>query len=230
MNHHLYSSQTLLLAAATLAACQSKWSTPHTAPGPVPLGPPGTPIARLEHENPTFEVTYRETLWDDGHGPVRAVDRVNTILNAAPKTLVDRLHTTRKALDIQGGQYDQLVYDAKVIIVSLNPDIAIVSLAERKPPLQKGDLDRVFDNWDLTDGRWQIIEQTLERGLGDWLDEFVIYAGPLTPWADEIYAFSPDPAIPLQRLQFNDNLAILFLPQGKLILRHHDLDVAITRE
>lgn len=220
----------LLLCIVCLAGCDGKWSTPHPATGPKPLGPPGKPIVRLEREKPTFEVTYTEILWDDGHGPVKAQDRVKTIIDAAPKELLDRLNSTRRALDVKGAPYNQHICDARAIVVSLNPDVLIVSVAQREPPKQKGELNDVFDDWDGKNGRWQIVQHTLERGFGYWLGDFWIYAGPLVPWSDEMYAFSTDPRVPYQRLKFENGQATVPLPTGKLVLHRRGIDVDVRRE
>jgi hypothetical protein len=220
----------ILLLAAVLASCDSKWSAPQGAPGPKPLGPPGRPVVRLKREKPTFEVTYTEILWDDGRGPVKADDRVKTITNAAPRELLDRLNMTRKALNVRGEPYDQPVCDAMAVVVSLNPHVMIVSVGERKPPKQKGDLDEVFSDWAWKEGRWQIVDKALDRGFGYWLGYIWLYAGPLVPWADEMYAFSTDPRVPFQRLKFENGQATVPLPDGKLVLHRRDIDVDVSRE
>jgi hypothetical protein len=221
----------LLLLTIVVAGCDKKWSAPSAAPGPVPLGSPGMIITRLKREKPSFEVTYTEILWDDGRGPVKAQDRVKTITDAAPKELLDRLNMTRRALNTHGDPYDQLVCDARAVVVSLNPDVLIVSVGERKPAEQKGQLPtEAFSDWDQKDGRWQIVQKALDRGFGYWLGNFGLYAGPLVPWADEMYAFSTDPAVRFQRLNFANGQAIVPLPYGKLVLRRRDIDVDVSRE
>lgn len=223
-------SRVFLIFTVVFAGCDAKWSAPHATPGPVPLAPPGATIARLTREMPTFEVTYTETLWDDGHGSVRAEDRAKKITDAAPKQLLDRLNMSRKALDVRGKPYDQLICDARVVIVCLNPDVLIVSVAERKPPQQKGELNSPFFDWDRKEGRWQVVQNALDRGFGYWLENFTVYAGPLVPWADEMYVFSTDPGVPFQRLKFENDQAAVLLPKGKLVLHHRDIDVDVSRE
>lgn len=219
-----------LVLLAGFIGCASKWSAPIAAPGPVPLGPPGAPVTRLKSEKQTFETTLTEIFWDDGNGPVKARDRVKTITDAAPRELLDRLNQTRKALNVHGGEYDQLVRDAVAVVVSLNPDVLVVSVGERKPPQQKGELNHIFVDWDRGEVRWQVVGQSLERGFGYWLGNFGLYAGPLVPWADEMYVFSTDPGIQFQRLVFQNGQATIPLPRGKLILRRRDIDVDVTRE
>ncbi len=137
---------------------------------------------------------------------------------------------TRKALNIRGEQYDQLVCDARAVVISLNPDVLIVSVGEQKPPHQNGELNEVFSDWDRKEGRWQVVQNALERGFGYWLGNFGLYAGPLVPWADEMYAFSKDPGVRFQHLKFENGQAILPLPGGKLILRRRGVDVDVSRE
>jgi hypothetical protein len=220
----------LLLLAGVVAGCGS-WSAPHAAPGPVPLGPPGTTVARLQRENATFARTYEEILWNDGRGPVNAADRVHTIMDAAPKQLLDRLNLRRKALNLQGEPYDQRVYDARAVVVSLNPDVVIFSVGERKPPRQRGELDELFSNWDQREGRRQIVQKALDPyGYAPWAGDFGLYAGPLVPWADEMYAFSTDPGVGFRRVNFENGHATVPLPKGKLVLRRRDIDVDVSRE
>ena len=219
----------LLLLAAVVAGCGG-WSAPQAAPGPVPLGPPGTTIARLKRESPTFATTVIEILWNDGRGPVKAADRVKTIMDAAPTQLLDRLNLTRKAPNLQGEPYDEHVYDARAVVVSLNPDVVIVSLGERKLSLKPGDLNnKVFSDWDQKGERWQIVRTALDW-FGYWLGDFGLYAGPLVPWADEMYAFSADPVVGFRRVNFENGQAIVPLPKGKLVLRRRDINVDVSRQ
>jgi hypothetical protein len=232
----------LLLLAAVIAGCGG-WSAPQAAPGPVPLGPPGTTIARLKRESPTVSTTYIEILWDDGRGPVKAADRVKTILDAAPKQLLDRLKMTRKGLNLQGKPIDDLVYDARAVVVSLNPDVVIVSLGERYLPRHPDDGIRpgrrangkidinntLFSPWDQQGERWGFMK-TVSDYFGFWLGDFNVWAGPLVPWADEMYAFSPDPGVGFRRVNFENGQATVPLPKGKLVLRRRDIDVDVSRE
>jgi hypothetical protein len=159
--------------------------------------------------------------------PVAADDRVKTIMDAAPKQLLDRLNMKRKALNLQGGPYDQTVYDARAVVVSPITDVVIVSLGERKPPRQPGDLSKLFSDWD--ESRWQIVRKTLDW-FGYWLENFGLYAGPLAPWADEMYVFSTDPGVGFRRLNFENGQATVPLPKGKLVLRRRDINVDMSGE
>ena len=131
----------LLWTAITLSC--GWWDALQPAPGPVPLGPPGTTIARLNRERSTFETTFTETFWNDGRSVGKAADRVKMIMDSAPQQLINKLNMTRKAIDLRGGAYDQHVFDARAVVVALNPDVVIVSLGERKPPRQPGELDKL---------------------------------------------------------------------------------------
>jgi len=220
----------IVLLVVVVAGCDGKWSTPHAAPGPLPLAPPGATITRLKREKPTFEVTYEEILWDDGSGPVKMEDRVKRITDGVPKDLLDKLHSTRKALDVTGKPYDQIIHDARAVVVALNPDVLIVSIGETLPPKNKGELNWVFSDWDRKEGRWQLIEQRLQRFGGYWEGDFPLYAGPLVAFSEEIYVVSTDPKVEYRRLNFVDDRAIVPLPNGKLIFTRHGIDVEVSRE
>jgi hypothetical protein len=217
----------LLIWAAMVTGCGG-WSAPQAAPGPVPLGPPGKPIARLKREKSTFETTLTEVLWNDGGGPVKAADRVKTIMDAAPKQLVDRLSMTRKGRNVAGEPFDQPLNDGKAVVVSLNPDVVIVSVGEWIPsPLKPGDPRPVFSHWG---GRWQIVQKKDLDTFGYYFGTFWTYAGTLVPWAHEMYAFSPDPGVEFRRLKFENSQATVPLPKGELVLRRRGIDVDVSRE
>jgi hypothetical protein len=75
-----------------------------------------------------MEHTYTKTLWDDGHGPVSANDRVKTMTDALPKALLDRLTMTQQDTNWDGRPFARRVTDGKAVVVSLNPDVLIVSV------------------------------------------------------------------------------------------------------
>ena len=161
---------------------------------------------------------------------MKATDRVKTIMDAAPQQLLDRLKMTRKALNLQGEPYDEPVYDARAVVVSLNPDVVIVSLGERDLPRKPDEIDtsvlgsgtRRKSGGRSSRRRW--------TAFSFWLGDFGLYAGPLAPWADEMYAFSTDPEVGFRRVKFENAQATVPLPKGKLVLRRRDIDVDVSRE
>jgi hypothetical protein len=201
------------------------WSAPREEQGPLPLSSPGTPIKRLIKTRETFEVTLREVLWDEGNGPVPMEERVKPVVNAVPKELLDRLRLTRNVPRPNGkGRFDQPIYDAWGTVVSVNPDVLIVTVRERP----QGSYEHLFQEWFETAPRGHFIRERLEW-LG-WCDcEMPFHAGPLVPWSDEMYIVSTDPKVRYARLKFENDQATVLLPDGKLVLHHHDDDVDVTR-
>jgi len=114
-------------------------------------------------------------------------------------------------------------------VVSVNPDVLIVTVRE----LRQG-----FRDWSEIGARGHYIRQRLEwigwRGPGDPAGrtgyELAMHAGSLVPWSDEMYVVSTDPKVEYRRLKFENNQATVLLPAGKLVLRHHDDDVDVSRE
>ena len=215
-----------ILVAFALPGCSSGWTGPREEPGPLPLSSPRAPITRLIKTRETFEHTYKKVLWDEGNGPVPMEERVEPVVNAVPKELLDRLRLTRNVPRPNGnGRYDERLYDAHGVVVSVNPDVLIVTV--RDVPQGKG--GNQFAHWFRGEARWQYIYQRLELVRG-WDSEIPTHAGSLIPWSDEMYVISTDPKVHYRRLKFENNQATVLLPAGKLVLCHHDDDVDVSRE
>jgi hypothetical protein len=222
----------LILVAIALAGCNSGWSAPRETPGPLPLSPSNAPITRLVKTKTTFEVTLKEVLWDEGNGPVPMDERVQPLIDAVPQELLDRLHSTRELPSPDGKARFAPLFRAWGIVVSLNPDVLIITVCEHA----KGSKDWV----DLISRRERAhyIHERLEwmgwRGPGDPAGrtgyELALHAGSLVPWSDEMYVVSTDPKVEYRRLKFENNQTTILLPVGKLILSHHDDDVDVSRE
>jgi len=200
----------------------------------VPLSSPDKPIQRLVDKRRTFELGEEKRLfWDEGNGPISAEERATQLLGSIPKELHDRLYSTR---DVPANLYPPLrgstgttyeyVYDVTVTIVSLNPDVLIVSALEtpvgphsKKPPSwDRSSIDQARREY--LDGRVEHIPE------GRWPVE----VGTIVPWSEQMYVFSTDPGVKSGRLSFETNRAEVHLPVGKLILVHRDDDVDLSRE
>ncbi len=217
-----------------LTGCGSGWTGEHKEAGPLPLSSPDIPIVRLVDKRRTFEQgEIKRLLWDEGNGPILAKDRVKPLLESIPKELNHRLHSTR---DVPAKLYApfrdtgttyEYIYDAWEIVVSLNPDVLIVSVHER-PVGPHGKLPRDWDRLSIDQARREYLDGRIEYITGS--TERDIYAGTLVPWSKEMHVFSTDPKVKNGRLKFDNNRAEVPLPVGKLVLVHHDDDVDVTRE
>jgi hypothetical protein len=226
-----------MLLAVALTGCGSGPTGPHKEAGPLPLSSPDTPIVRLVDKRRTFEQgEIKRLLWDEGKGPILAADRVKPLLDSTPKELNDRLHATRNVpaklyppLRDTGdtGTTFEYLYDTWAIVVSLNPDVLIVSLHET-PVGPHSKLPRSWDALSIAPARREYLEGRIEFITGGV--ELGIYAGTLVPWSKEMYVFSTDPKVESGRLQFENNQATIKLPTGKLVLLQHDDDVDVKRE
>lgn len=219
-----------ILVAVALAGCDSGWTGPRKEPGPLPLSSPNAPITRLVKTRATFEVTLKQVLWDEGNGPVPIGERVKPLVNAVPKELTDQLHLTRNVPRQNGnGRFDQAIYDVWGVVVSVNPDVLIVTVRER--PL--GSYEWLFQDWDriyITSARADYIDQHSEAFNYLCGSEIPINAGTLVPWSTNMYVVSTDPKVEYGRLKFENDQATVLLPTGKLVFRHHDDDVDVSRE
>jgi hypothetical protein len=194
----------------------SSWTAPREEPGPLPLSSPNAPITRLVKTKTTIEVTLKEVLWDEGNGPITPKERVKAVVDAVPRKLTDQLRSTRD-------------YQARATLVSVNPDVLIVTVRE----WAKASKDHPFQ--DSYAPRAHYIKQRVESiGFGGPDSEhgyvLTIFAGSLVPWSNEMYVVSTDPKVEYRHLKFENNQATVLLPAGKLILRHHDDDVDVSRE
>ncbi|MFZ0826004.1 MAG: hypothetical protein WAO02_01145 [Verrucomicrobiia bacterium] len=226
-----------ILLAVALTGCDSGWTGVHKEAGPLPLSSPDMPIVRLVDKRRTFEQgEIKRLLWDEGKGPILAEDRVKPLLDSIPKELNDRLHSTRNVpaklyqpLRDTGdtGTTYEYIYDTWGIVVSLNPDVLIVSVHET-PVGPHSRLPRSWDELSIDQARRENLNGRIEFITGGV--ELVIYAGTLVPWSKEMYIFSTDPKVESGRMKFENNQATILLPTGKLVLVHHDDDVDVRRE
>ena len=83
--------------------------------------------------------------------------------------------------------------------------------------------------WDEKGERRLYLRKTLDW-FGYWFGEFGLYAGPLAPWAGEMYAFSTDAGVGFKRLNLDNGQATVPLPKGKLVLRRRNIDVDVSRD
>lgn len=215
-----------ILGVVALTGCDSGWKGPRPEPGPLPLSSPKTPITRLVKTKDTFETTYIQVLWDEGQGPVLREQRIKPVVDAVPKELRDRLHLTKTVPSlVRAGHVEQKLHDAWGVVVAVNPDVLIVTVRDLLPG---------FQNWYETSPRGHAIYQRLENirldgpGPGGW--DLSILAGTLVPWSEEMYVVSTDSKVKCGRLKFENTQATVLLSDGKLVLRHHDDDVDVSRE
>lgn len=223
--------------AVALAGCDSGWTGAHKETGPLPLSSPDIPIVRLVDKRRTFEQgEIKRLFWDEGKGPILAGDRVKPLLDSIPMEMNDRLHSKR---DVPAKLYQPLrdagdtgttyeyIYDTWGIVVSLNPDVLIVSVHET-PVGPHSKLPRSWDGLSIDQVRREYLNGHNECITGSV--ELNIYAGTLVPWSKELYVFSTDPKVESGRLRFENDQATILLPTGKLVLLHHDDDVEVRRE
>ena len=224
----------VILTALALTGCDSGWVGPLKEPGPLPLSNTNALITRMVKTRATFEVTLKNIYWDEGKGPVAVKERVKPVVNAMPKELLDRLGSTRNVPSPNGSgrKFDQPIYDAWGAMVSVNPDVLIVTVRQRA----QGSYDYLFEDWSTAyssrdAARHRYIRQRLECFNYIVPDcRIPISAGTLVPWSDEMYVASTDPKVQYRRLEFKNNQATVILPDGILVLQHHEDDVDVTRE
>jgi hypothetical protein len=224
-----------ILVNLILAGCDSGWSGVHPEAGPVPLSSPGKPIHRFIDRRTSFEIgEERRLYWDEGNGPFLAQDRIAPLLAAIPNELHDRLYSTR---DVPASLYPPLrgghaattyeyIYDTWIIVVSLNPDVLMISALET-PVGPHSKQPRSWDPSSTNQARREYLERHVEGIPGG---RWPVDAGTLIPWSEEMYLFSTDPGVKSGRLTFENNRAEVLLPVGKLMLVRRGEDVEVARE
>jgi hypothetical protein len=231
----VFAASLTVLATFALTGCGPSSTGPHKEAGPLPLSSPDKPIVLVVDKRSNFEQGEIKSLfWDEGSGPTLAADRVKLLVDSIPKELGDRLHSTRDVpanlypplRNSTGSTYEYL-YDTWGIVVSLNPDVVIVSVYER-PVGPHNRLPPAWDSMSVARERYEYLDKQVEFVTGT--SELRIYAGALVPWSKEMYVFSTDPKVKNGPLTFENDHAEILLPAGKLILVRHDDDIAVTRE
>jgi hypothetical protein len=208
-----------------IAGCDSG---PRIAPGPAPWCGAVETVVRLREKRGSIKTRHEVTFWDEGQGPVEATQRIADLRAAVPEVVRQRLAETRPAVPLKGGTlFDQPICQAQATVVSLSPDVMIVTVRERPP----GSCDDLFVEWLFITGIPNIPSDGTEKtdliaadlGLG-------FCAGPLLPWSAEMYVVSTDAGVDNGPLKFDGNRAVTALPAGRLVLTRDEDFVSVTRE
>ncbi|MEX2215309.1 MAG: hypothetical protein WD768_14345 [Phycisphaeraceae bacterium] len=211
---------------------ETDWSGIHEKPGPVPLVAPQKQILRLIDERKALGGETLRLYWDEGNGPVLAGDRVDQLINAIPKDLYNRVTSMRDVPSTlyaggrEGTTTYEPVYDVWRVVISLNPDVLVISVHERPigPHLT---LPAGWDFQSVDDARRTFLHQRVNPlPRMQWST----WAGTLVPWSQEMHVISTDSTIPFQRLVFEEDQATIPLDQGKLLFRRDGNDVHVSRE
>lgn len=192
---------------------------PHEAAGPLPWCSPEVKLTRLQATRGGWNHRYEKTFWDEGAGPIEPKERDKVLVDTLPANLMQRLKSEK--FSTNGST-------AKGTVVSLNPDVMIVT-CRKPPPGSSKPPFKDWVSWNMDPIRQKYVEE--RREFVDFRDYvFGVYAGVLCPWSDEMYVVSTDPAIKTRNLDFVNQKAIIDIPGGRLLLIHHDDDVDVTRE
>jgi len=230
-------NRTTLLAvigSILLAGCG-----PREESGPLPLTTASTPVKRITVVRGPFTFREHHTLWDFGEGPVEPMERIGDLRNAVPDQLIQQLELTKIGRREAGGRpFERIAYDGHATVVSLDPDIMIVTIREI-PDIGTEDL---FAGWhgdfrhpserkylhNPPRTRHEYIHNHREM-IGTLGTTLSYYAGPLVPWSSEMYAVSSDPAVVAERLTFVDDRMEIPFAGGRLVGVHKDDSVMVER-
>jgi hypothetical protein len=190
-------------------------SGPRSVSGPAPWSGPGEGPTRLETERGPWAARYMVTFWDEGDGPVEATERIAGLRQAIPDELMERLRQKRRvptAYD-ENVLIDQHVYKALATVVSLSPDVMIVTVRENSESFEDP-----FEPWIVSPQGSQLAEQTdLIAADVTWLS---FHASTRLRFSDEMYVVSTDPDVEGGRLEFDGDRSVIPLPEGRLELTH----------
>jgi len=210
-------------------------------PGPVPLNAPDKgPIRLRKRTGGSWLSSYNyATYWDEGSGPALASNRISNLKSAIPAKLLEKLSTTRsvpypvrlsnnkhvKPLPSESkGTFDQPVHDSHATVVSLTPDVLIVTVRTRPD----GSYDGLFDAWYNVRKRKLRDEIAFLRYGPERV--MTIYAGTKLPASSEMYVVSTDKRIPFGRLKFDRDRAVIRLSSGRLVVTRDGDVAAVKRE
>lgn len=192
---------------------------------PVPVawtGPNKGPAAK-----PAYQVLWKERI---GHVPI--ADRIKALQQAVPDRLFHRLTTTRSVPEpmqlgkgnwvkppagLANGMISQSVYDARATVISLDPDVMIVTV--RKRPAGSYE-DLFLDSQERTAIRKTRLIAYDDRH-GATLSAF---ADTRLPASSEMYVVSTEGDVKSGPLEFDGDRAEIPFAAGKLIvLRNGDV-------
>ncbi|WP_139228154.1 hypothetical protein [Planctomicrobium piriforme] len=212
--------QWLVLAVLLFSSC-GYWG-PRQSPGASPWIGPGKKATRFAKMEGDFFRGYAPVpYWDEGQGSVLAKRRIESFLPNFPRTLFEKLEETEPALTDDGtSTYDKMKFDAIPTVISLNPDIAVVTLR----PMPRDTMDDMFPKWTRRASD-RIEYETIGLLDGRWF-----FTGVIFPSSDEIYVISTAPEIPVGLLEFKDNRAVIPFNGGRLVLTRDGDVVSTVRE
>jgi hypothetical protein len=214
-----------IVAAVIVSGCNRG---PSVAPGPAPVGDAGKPVKRLVASRGGWKTRHDVAYWDEGDGPVEAAVRIKDLKDAIPHDLLQHLETT-ELVDHHKGRppSEELVYYAEATVVSLSPDVMLLSY--RKWP--QGAM-QPFE--DFRNGRPLSLRPSEHAELiaADRVG-LVYYAGTLHPYSeqlDELHVISTDPGVETGPLELAGTQTVIPLPSGRLVLTRGDIALQVERE
>ena len=217
----------VVLTVVVLAGCDSG---PVATPGPLPLSGTNARITRLVKTKSTIESTWRDVFWDEGNGPVPVAERVKLIVDAVPKELLDQINSAREVPSANGNGILRLqIYVTWGAVVSVHPDVMIVTMRKSV----RDSIAYEFQEWSdpPNPARRDYVDHRLDNFNFIVPDCLIhISAGTLVPWSEQMYVVSTNPKVKGGRLEFKNNQATVLLPDGTLVLKHHEDDVEVSRE
>lgn len=214
----------LILASAGVVLIGQLGCGPRVEPGPIPLTSPNKQIKRIRVVRGRGNTRHERTLWDLGDGPVEPMDRIAGLRRAIPAVLKERLATTQPIqFKANAKPVETPVYIARATVVSLAPDVMIVTVRENGKV-------HPFGEWNLasTKARRDYIDRHRELIGADGVT-LGYHAGTLLPWSSEMYVVSCDPNVATEELTFVNDVAEVGLPNGTLKLTHANGDVTVER-
>jgi hypothetical protein len=198
-------------------------------PGPVPLTDATNPIKRLRIRTGSFTVRSYRTFWDFGDGPVEPMERIADLRKAIPEDLIHKL-ASKHLVQVKADRppFERSAYIAHATVVSLDPDVMIVTVREYPADAQ----EMPFAEWSVVTiprARHEYIESRREL-IGARDVALIYFAGDLLPWSTEMYVVSCHSAVATGELTFMENQAEISFPVGRLRLTRKDGDVTVEKK
>lgn len=220
---------TLAVAGVATMGCGN--ASPRQEDGPLPRTPASASLQRMRVWIGSGPSATLATKWQIDGQLMWPTDRVGELQSAIEAGLHEDLNRMQAPRPSGGRRMSTFPATyVQAAVVSLSPDIAIVSVGHisgesKKPPFEEWATDVLLKQYPV-----EYIGPSHRQGDSHPQGNLGILTGPIAPFADEMYVVSPDQAVPIDRIRFENDTAKLEVQNAFITLRHTGSAVQVDVE